>query len=75
MRRSVVLPTPLEPMSPVNSPLRISKETPSSTVRPEKETLDAVDLEDGGVRHRCSVEVLCTTAASMAATSASIQDW
>ena len=74
-RRSVVLPTPLEPMSPVNSPLRISKETPSSTVRPEKETPMSSTSRTGAIHHRCSVEVLCTTAALIAATSANIQDW
>ena len=38
---------------------------------------DALDLEDRwrGAVHRCSVEIPCTTAALIAATSASIQDW
>ncbi len=45
-RSSVVLPTPLDPISPVNSPGRISKET-SSRTRPAPEgDPDPVDLED-----------------------------
>ena len=75
-RSSVVLPTPFDPIRPVNSPSRISKETSSRTRRPEKETPTPLDLEHrAGVAHRCSVEVPCSTAAWMAATSAIIQDW
>ena len=78
IRSNVVLPTPLDPMSPVNSPLWTSNETSSRMVRPEKEipTLSTVRTGTGrNVGHRCSVEVRWATAASMAATSATIQDW
>ena len=75
-RRSVVLPTPLDPMSPVNSPWRISNETLSRIFRPEKETpMSSTSRTGAGADHRCSVEVPCTTAALIAATSATIQDW
>ena len=75
-RSSVVLPTPLDPMSPVNSPGRISKETSSSTVATREGDAHPVDLGGPGrIAHRCSVEVPCSTAAWIAATSASIQDW
>jgi hypothetical protein len=36
---------------------------------------DVADLEHGGVDHRCSVEVPWATAASIAVSSAIIQDW
>ena len=74
-RSSVVLPTPLDPMSPVNSPGRISKETSSSTRWPPKETDTPSTWRSRRDAHRCSVDVSCSTAAWMAATSASIHDW
>ncbi len=69
------MPTPLDPISPVNSPLRIWNETPSRIGPAGKGDADVLDLEDGGVDHRCSVDVPCTTALLIAATSATIQDW
>ena len=76
IRRRVVLPTPLEPMSPVNSPLSdLERDAVEDRSARRRRYADVVDLENRGVGHRCSVEVPWTTAALMAVTSASIQDW
>ena len=82
-RSSVVLPAPLGPISPVNSPAWTVKLTSSRICRPAKRDADLVDVQDlgrgGGAgvvgHHSFWVEILLATAFSMAFTSASIQDW
>ena len=77
-RKRVVLPTPLEPMSPVNSPWRdLERDVIEDRSDPRMTTPTSVDLEDGRQRRVTGApsKFGATTAALMAATSASIQDW
>ena len=81
-RNSVVLPAPLEPISPVNSPGPIAKLTSSSTVRPPSRTLTPSTLSTssgpvsaGRSDHSFWVETWSVTARCSASTSASIHDW
>ena len=74
-RSKVVLPAPFGPIRPVNSPRRMLNETSRRICRAAQLHSDAVQPEQVGRHHRCSVETLLVTAFCRAWTSASIHDW
>ena len=82
VRISVVLPDPLAPISPQNSPGLSAKSMSSRMPRPESETLASTDRENlAPCQHdaQCpfcsvSVDTLSVTAFRRAAISASIHD-
>ena len=75
-RSNVVLPTPFDPISPVNSPcMDLEGDVVEDLCDRRRTTLDVVDLEDGADTHSFSVDLPSVTAASIALTSAIIHDW
>ncbi len=80
----VVLPAPLEPISPANSPWRRLNPTSCRISRPESQTLTPSTVRTSSGAPACGpgahgtslcVETPLVTALDSACTSATIQDW